>query len=103
MEKPQGAAHGAADGNGAVLSEKTLAMMNEGVGDCMAYRRRKGRFTVVEWLFSIILPILVILLGKALTPALAGLHTAGSQPATISSLGARNTWQSWLSLCCARP
>ena len=62
MEKP----HGAANGDGATLNEKTLAMMNDGVGDCMAYRKRKGRFTVVEWLVSIILPILVILLGKAL-------------------------------------
>ena len=59
-EKP----HAVADGNGMALSEKSVAMMNEGVGDCMAYRRRKGRFTVVEWLVSIILPILVILLGK---------------------------------------
>ena len=62
-----------ANGNGAALSEKSLAMMNEGVGDCMAYRRRKGRFTIVEWLFSIILPILVILLGETQPPA----HSSG--------------------------
>ena len=68
-EKP----HGAANGNGAALSEKSVALMNEGVGDCMAYRRRKGRFTILEWLFSIVLPILVILLGDTLPPA----HSSG--------------------------
>ena len=60
------------NGNGNMgLSEKSLALMNEGVGDPLSYRRRKGPFTVAEWLVSIILPILVILLG-ALHPVAAG-------------------------------
>ena len=46
-----------------MLSEKHVALMNEGVGDPMSYRKRKGRFTILEWLMSVILPILVILLG----------------------------------------
>ena len=66
-----GAANGAANGGGTALSEKHVALMNEGIGDPMSYRKRKGRFTVLEWLMSVILPILVILLG-----ALSLMHTA---------------------------
>ena len=63
--------YGSANGGGTALSEKHVALMNEGVGDPMSYRKRKGRFTIVEWLTSVVLPILVILLG-----ALSRMHTA---------------------------
>ena len=70
-ERSHGAANGAANGGGTALSEKHVALMNEGIGDPMSYRKRKGRFTILEWLMSVILPILVILLG-----ALSLMHTA---------------------------
>ena len=56
-----------ANGNGAKMSASSDKQMGEGVGDCMAYRKRTGRFTIVEWLGAIVLPVLIILLGAFLS------------------------------------
>lgn len=94
-ERSHGAANGAANGGGTALSEKHVALMNEGIGDPMSYRKRKGRFTILEWLMSVILPILVILLGAFFSilafistfaaPETAASPAAAPAPAPISA------------------
>jgi hypothetical protein len=43
----------------------------DGVGDPFTYRQREGRFTIVEWLLQLSLPVFIVLLG-ACAPFCAG-------------------------------
>ena len=43
-----------------------MTACDEGVGNPFSYRKHNGTFTLAEWIVSIALPVLVVILGMLL-------------------------------------